>query len=82
MGVHRQSFTGARAMSNALKIGGNVLHSITSHKRALWGSWEKFILSQHEGMSAPQKSATIKVHSFSVLTLYSTCSRELFKRRV
>lgn len=38
MGIQLQSFTGARGMSNALKIGGNVLHSITTHKRALWVS--------------------------------------------
>lgn len=67
IGVHLQSFSGARGMSNALKIGGNVLHSITTHKRALSGSWEKLILSQHRGMSAPRKSATIKVHSSSEL---------------
>lgn len=42
----------AVVVSNALKIGGNVLHSITAYKRALWGSWGKktLILSQHEGM--------------------------------
>lgn len=41
MGVHLQSFIGAHGMSNALKIGGNVLHSITAYKWALWGSWGK-----------------------------------------
>lgn len=56
-------------MSNALKIGGNVLHSITTHKWALLGSWEKLILSQQVGMLVPWNSATIKVHGFSVLKI-------------
>lgn len=31
----------AHGMSNALKIGGNVLQSVPACKQAFWGSWEK-----------------------------------------
>lgn len=51
MGVYLQSFTGASGMSNALKIGGNVLHSITTHKRCSLGLLGKrLVLSQHVRM--------------------------------
>ena len=54
-------------MSNPLKIGGNVLHSITIHKLVLSASWETLIFqqSQHLGMLAPWNSATVKTEQGS-----------------